>query len=744
MKFERDRWNVLDSVEERDHLMESLLLSRGIDSPEKKEKYLKPSRKDLFDPFFLLDMKQAVIRIEQAIKDNQTIWIYGDYDVDGITSVSILMKYFEYIGVNCDYYIPDRLEEGYGINTVGIDYISEQGGGLIITVDCGINAFEEAEYARTKGIDLIITDHHEVEAEIPNAIAVINPKRGTYPFPYLAGCGVAVKIVQALSKDAFDRFLPNILDIAAVGTIADIVPLYSENRVLAYCGLQAIENVGLRSLIDKLDKNYKNITEKDVGYTIAPMINATGRIGNPKLAVELLLEEDSAITDRMAETLYALNQERQEQGREILAEAIEYVEQKIDLEQAKVLLVVGKNWHTGIIGITASRLVERYHRPVVILSEMGDELKGSARSIKDVSIYDILAQCKDLFLRFGGHEQAAGLTMRLENEEQLRLRLQSVMAEQTLTQPFLDIDYVISPYMIDLSLVEEIASLSPFGMGNSEPVFAIENVQIEDISLVGSARNHVRFRIRNENKTIYCIAFHMAEQCRGIRNGDIVSVAFYMDINEYRGARNVNLRVKSIHAPTTVFHERIQQKIERATARYLINTYGETSFTTLDDFDIMTKTGQIDVIRVEDLEAIKRQIFLQGIQDYSLSFNEPDLSGAALQIVYLPLMPKQNDAPSNKAYFRADIPTRNDLVSFYKYVKNIDAIDIRLVSSAIRLSIPNILICMELLRELEILSYRQTNYYVQFQWYTHNKKMALQQVALFNKLNSEVEHGYKK
>ncbi len=371
-------------------LITKLLLDRGFTTAEQVNSFFNPTINNLHNPFLFKDMALAVDRINQAIENHEKIWIYGDYDVDGITSITVMCRFFKHIGVEVAYYIPDRHDEGYGISHKGINLIHEAEGKLIITVDSGITAVTEVELAKSLGIDVIITDHHECQEVLPDAYAIINPKIEGYPFEMLCGCGVALKLVQALLGEGFESFLPYIVDIAALGTIADIVPLVDENRIITKLGLEQMKKShipGIRALIKEANLQGKEINAGHIGFIIAPRINASGRIGDPKIAVDMLLTENEQRAQEIARDLSELNSDRQAQERIILEEALKYIETDIDLEREKVLLVLGKSWHTGIIGIVASKLCDRYSRPVVILNVEDGIAKGSARSVEGISIF---------------------------------------------------------------------------------------------------------------------------------------------------------------------------------------------------------------------------------------------------------------------------------------------------------------------------------------------------------------------
>lgn len=428
MIFQNAIWSFRNDQENNQAIIAKLLEDRGITTDEQVQAFLYPKIEDLKDPFLLVDMHKAVDRIEQAIQSYEKIWVYGDYDVDGITSIAILCKYFSYRGLEPAFYIPDRQDEGYGINIQGLESIKASGGALVITVDCGITAVDQAAYAKSIGLDLIITDHHEFQDQLPDALAVINPKRGDYPFKSLAGCGVALKLVQALAGEGFESFYQEVIDIAALGTVADIVPLIDENRVITSIGLKRMmdtSNPGIQALIAEAGLVGKEINAGHIGFVIAPRINASGRIGNPSIAVDMLLENDYYKALDTAKQLSALNTERQAQEREIMLSAERYIQENIDFELDKIMLVIGEDWHTGIIGIVASKLSDKYARPTVILNSDGIMAKGSARSIDGISIYEVLSHSRELFEKFGGHDQAAGLSLKSDNINALRAALRN-------------------------------------------------------------------------------------------------------------------------------------------------------------------------------------------------------------------------------------------------------------------------------------------------------------------------------
>ncbi|MDO4799225.1 MAG: single-stranded-DNA-specific exonuclease RecJ [Bacillota bacterium] len=742
MIFQRNRWIRKRETGAEIDVFEDLLRER---SQHTGMDFLSPVLKDLYDPFLLPGMKEAVDRIGESIRRGDVIWIYGDYDVDGITSIAILIKYFEHIGVSCNYYIPDRLDEGYGISKIGLDYIKEQGGQLVITVDCGINAFAEARYAEELGLDLVITDHHELESELPRAVALINPKIEGYPFPSLAGCGVAIKLVQALAGERFEAFAPQVLDLAAVGTIADIVPLVSENRVLAYLGMRSIQNQGLISLINMSGKDLNKISSGDIGFSIAPMINSSGRIGNPKLAVELLIEQDETITDRMAKKLYELNTERQEQGALILEEAIRYVEENVYLDRERVIVVAGKDWHTGIIGITASRLVERYSRPVIILTETEGELKGSARSIRGVSIYEIIATTKPLLLRFGGHDQASGLTLLRENFEAFREAIRKAANERIAVDdltPVIRIDYAIDMKQINRSFVEKLGRLAPFGPGNPEPLFLLEDVVLDELRIVGATKNHVKIRVSSRHGSFDGIAFNQVDSFRGIRIGDVVRLVFSFELHSFRGIESINLKIKDIQSRSSAMPDRLEKQASIALNEFLTVRSGY-EFTPLPDFDIIQSLNRLDVYQYEDLVRLKEHFFDTGFEDYSIHFGELRPGRASLNIVYLPLEEvtgsgkdaAEQDFRCTGSYFAPHVPERADVVRLYKQLLNQQTASLSHLTRRFKCSSTKIVLGLEMLRRTEVLSYHVINDLVRLEWNSISKKKTLEEDALFRHLH---------
>ncbi|MDU1539814.1 MAG: single-stranded-DNA-specific exonuclease RecJ [Paeniclostridium sordellii] len=531
-----------------------ILKNRGINSEEDAEIFINPSLDYLRDPFLMKDMEKAVYRIEYAIKNNQNIWIYGDYDVDGVSSTSVLCLYFDSIGFPVKYYIPNRLEEGYGINEDAIGVLKNQGCDLLISVDCGITSVKEVELANQLGIDVIITDHHEVQDEIPNAYAVINPKQENcnYPFDMLCGCGVAFKLIQALTPaEEFKTSMYNYLEIVTLATICDIVPLVDENRIIVKNGLKLMKdgiNLGLKELIKVCGIDTDKIGSSHVGFSIGPRINASGRLGYSYLGVELFTTKSKEEAIEIASLLEDKNNERQMVEAKMYQEAEDIINGDERYKDDKVLVIANKGWQHGVIGIVASKLTEKYYKPTILLTIEDEEATGSARSIKGFSIFDTLVKCSDLLGKFGGHEQAAGLSMDKNNIDELRRRVNEI-ADYNLTDEDMieniSVEFELNEGSIDFNLIEELHSLEPFGMSNPSPRFIIRDLEIRSIFRMGKEKNHLKLNLEKD-KVYECVGFNMAYMAENYEVGDKVDVLFQLDENNYMGNRKIQFLLKDI------------------------------------------------------------------------------------------------------------------------------------------------------------------------------------------------------
>jgi single-stranded-DNA-specific exonuclease len=533
-----------------------LLCMRGFADPDTAQRFLNPSLDDLHDPFRLADMERAVLRLEEALVRRQRIAIHGDYDVDGITSTVILRRALEMLGGTVVHFIPERLRDGYGLQPAAIERLYAEGVDLIVSVDCGIRGADAALRARELGVDLIITDHHEPESTLPAAFAVINPKRHdcTYPDKYLAGVGVALKLVQALcSRAGRSKWLPAFVKIAALGTLADVVPLVGENRVIARHGLAALSRgphtIGLRSLLDASGLTGKTIDSYQVAFMVAPRVNAAGRMSTPDIATRLLLATDEAMADEARELAQLLNDEnlrRQQEEAELVAQARRAIETDPAVGAHNVLVVGGDGWHRGVIGIAASKLVDAYHKPAIVLSVEGDVAHGSCRSIPDFDMLAALEHCADLFARFGGHKQAAGLTMEAARVPEFRARI-NAYADDTLEpdqlRPRLRIDGPLSLRAITPELVRGLDAMGPFGLANPRPVFHARPVEIVDGPRPLKDR-HLKMTFSQDGRRFRAIAWRAAERAEFLekhRSG--VDLAFSLDRNEFQGETYLELSV---------------------------------------------------------------------------------------------------------------------------------------------------------------------------------------------------------
>jgi single-stranded-DNA-specific exonuclease len=533
-----------------------LLCMRGLGDVEAARRFLHPTMEHLHDPFLLADMGKAVERIERALAAKERIAIHGDYDVDGITSTVILRRALEMLGGEVVHFIPERLRDGYGLQPAAIDRLHAEGVQLVISVDCGIRGTEAALRARELGIDLIITDHHEPDGTLPPALAVINPKRHdcTYPDKNLAGVGVALKLVQALCQRADKtRWLPAFVKIAAIGTLADVVPLVGENRVIAKLGLESLSKgrhtVGLRALLEASGLTGKTIDSYHVGFILAPRVNAAGRMSTPDIATRLLLATDEAAGEEargLAQQLNEENLKRQTEEADLVAQAKKAIETDPAIGAHNVLVVGGEGWHRGVIGIAASKLVDAYHKPAIVLSVDGDVAHGSCRSIPAFDMLDALERCADLFLRFGGHKQAAGLTMDAAKVPEFRARI-NAHADQVLEpdqlRPRLRIDGNLNLKQITPDLVDGLNLMAPFGLANPRPIFHAMPVEIVDGPRPLKDR-HLKMTFRQDGRTFRAIAWRAAERAAFLtehRAG--VNLAFSLDQNEFQGETYLELTV---------------------------------------------------------------------------------------------------------------------------------------------------------------------------------------------------------
>lgn len=531
-----------------------LLIRRGQTDLETAQRFLRPSIDQLHDPYLLDGMREAVDRIRLALTNQENILIYGDYDADGVSSTSLLLQVFRTLTPQVDYYIPNRFREGYGLNQDALEWAKERGYDLVITVDTGISATKEAEFAREIGLDLIITDHHEPPAVLPDAVAVINPKKPDCPYPFklLAGVGVAFKLATAL----LERVPTEWLDLVALGTIADLVPLVDENRVLATYGLARLNertNLGLSALMDVA--GVTQATAGHVGFFLGPRINASGRLDSARQAVELLTTEDLGEAQYLAEVLNEMNQERQQIVEAITEQAIAMVEQDQERHQ-HVIVVAHPGWNVGVIGIVASRLVEKYYRPVIVLgiNEEKGTAKGSARSIAGFDFYQSLTACKEYLPHFGGHYMAAGMTLLAKDVAAFHSKLSSLAQEVLQPEdytPLTHIDDELTIDQVDLVMLDQLALLEPYGMGNATPSFLLKNSEIAKIQTIGADKNHLKLTLQTGQITMDALAFRKAELAEELVTTSKIHVVGELQINEWNGRRTPQLICKDL-----AIHER--------------------------------------------------------------------------------------------------------------------------------------------------------------------------------------------
>ena len=534
-------------------LVAQVLCARGLCTRQAVEEFLSTDSAGLHDPFLLPQMERAVEVIHRAMRQKKKIAVFGDYDVDGITATCLVVDYLRQKGVPCQYYIPDRLSEGYGLNTQAIRALAEQGVGLLITVDAGITAQEEIALANAQGMEVVVTDHHQCKHSLPPAAAVVNPQIGEGEGQELAGVGVAFKLLCALEGggESQGNMLERYADLVAVGTIADVMPLRGENRIIAAAGLRQLahtKNLGLASLLRVSGVGRKKITSSLVGFTLAPRINAAGRVGVAARGAELLLTRDANTAQRLAEMLCEQNRQRQAAEADILRQALRKLTKEYDPLRDPVIVLWGEGWHHGVIGIVASRLCDMYHCPVILISLDGEEGKGSGRSVGGFNLFQALEHCGDLLLKYGGHEMAAGLTISRGQLEPFRQRLCAYAAGQfqpQMLQAALDIDCEVSMEQLTLENARDLSLMEPYGMGNPQPLFALRDMRVEEIIPISSDK-HSRLLLEKDGRQVAGVWFGITSTQCGFVPGSRVDAAFHLEINEFRGRRSVQLLIKDI------------------------------------------------------------------------------------------------------------------------------------------------------------------------------------------------------
>lgn len=543
-----------------DKVLAELLVSRGVETFEQARSFFRPNLADLNDPFLMKDMDLAVERLHKAVATGEKILVYGDYDVDGTTAVSLVYSFIRRFTSNVDFYIPDRYDEGYGVSYKGIDWAAEGGFNLIITLDCGIKAIDKVDYAASKGIDVIICDHHLPEDRIPSAVAVLDPKRTDcdYPFDDLSGCGVGFKLVQAYSAKynvPFETLIP-LLDLLVVSISSDLVSMVGENRVLAHFGLRQLNEKpcqGLLAMINLSNLEPGHISIDDIVFKIGPRINAAGRMESGRLAVELLTATDEREAMKIGEQINENNNERKNIDREITQEALEMVESGNCLSSENVTIVYNPKWSKGVVGIVASRLVEAFYKPTVVLTKSNGFVTGSARSVSGFDLYESIESCADLLENFGGHVYAAGLTMKEENITEFATRMNRFVSKRVTTEiltPVVEVDAKLDFAQITPKFFRILKQFQPFGPGNSNPIFVTENVYDAGSGRkVGAGGVHMKLDLIQESQPYHqipAIAFNMADYYDYIREGNPFDVCYAIVENYYRGNSSIQLRVRDM------------------------------------------------------------------------------------------------------------------------------------------------------------------------------------------------------
>ena len=630
-----------------DRLLE-LLLDREIDTPQKIERYLHPKREDLYDPMLMQDMDKAVAVIRDALEKHEEITVFGDYDVDGVTATAILLTYLRKQGAQVDFYIPDRHGEGYGLNIAAVEQIATHSK-LLITVDCGITCAAEVARAKELGMRVIVTDHHQLGPQLPQCEAVLNPLLGSYPFRRLCGAGVAFKLVQAMGGT---EAIEPLWELAALATIADIVPLMDENRVIVYYGLAAMaatQRPGLIALMESAGVDPQKVTSSDVAFRMAPRINAGGRLALASRGVQLLTTRRMDTAREIAEELNQDNIRRRELEIEIFHQADEMTRQQIDFLNERAIVICGEGWNPGVIGLAASRLVEKYKWPTILLSKDGDVCVGSARSIPGVNIHDAMSTCRDLFVRFGGHAQAAGLTIEAKNVPEFRRRLSEAIREQAAPEVFIPTE----EYDLELELsemteefVDAFSAMQPTGFGNPAPVFCVRGVHTTDVRTIGKDGAHLRLRLAQGSEMRPAIGFRMGERAADLP--EVIEAIVTLSINVWQDKRNVQCELRQMQAymPGKAFIAECQRQSDCLNDAFL------DALCLADD-----KTSAVEQMALEQAKAVLADEFAKGYQGILIGVHT--LAAMKLLNVHLAVMHAQLDYAMQKT---GDIRGFNTLV----------------------------------------------------------------------------------
>ena len=555
--------DVLTSELNAPEIIAKMLVQRGVDSPDKVKKFFNPRIGDMHDPFLMKDMDKAIERIQLAQENKEGVLIFGDYDVDGTTSVALAYSFFKDKMDKIDYYIPDRYREGYGISNAGIDYAKENGLSLIIALDCGIRSIDKIEYATSLGIDFIICDHHLPGKELPAAVAVLDPKRSDceYPFKELAGCGIGLKLAQAYSQvhDLDEKEYLQYLDFATLSIASDIVPIEDENRIMAHFGLKIINQqprLGLKKLIE-ISINKEELSIGDLVFYLGPRINAAGRMDDAKSAVKMLIAEDDATANEYAAELQTQNASRKIVDQKITADFQEIIAKNPDLLERKTHVFFKEDWHKGVVGIAASRAIELYYRPTIILTKSGDGvLAGSARSVKGFDVHEALEKCSEHLLQFGGHMYAAGMTMRADKLDDFRAAFEQVgeeMLDKEMLTPKVYYDAALDTELVDMKFLNILNKMAPFGPANMTPVFYASDLKDDGTGkIIGKTEEHIRLNIKRDNDSLAAVGFGLAGKLPDIKKADSFEACFTINENVFRGNSSIQLMLKDVRTTNDV------------------------------------------------------------------------------------------------------------------------------------------------------------------------------------------------
>ncbi|MGG3450893.1 single-stranded-DNA-specific exonuclease RecJ [Domibacillus aminovorans] len=656
-------------------LAASLLLSRGIDNVSAARAFLFEEGVSFHDPYLLKDMDKAIDRIKQAKEQNEPVLVFGDYDADGVSSTAVLMTALRDYGIRAEYYIPNRFTEGYGPNEQAFRNAKESGFGLIMTVDTGISAIHEAQVAKEIGIDLIITDHHEPGPKLPEALAIIHPKHpdGSYPFGYLAGVGVAFKVAHAL----YEYVPEQLLDLAAIGTIADLVPLNGENRLLAKKGLAALrqsERPGIVAMCKQMGTEQSSINEETVGFMIGPRINAAGRLDDAGPAADLMMTEDMEEALMLAEEIDAMNKERQSIVNEMAKEAIDIVNRDFPPDQFPVIIVGKEGWNPGVVGIVASRLTDTFYRPAIVLGFDREKgiAKGSARSIKGFDLFQSLSTCRDILPHFGGHPMAAGMTLSIDDVDELRSRMVKI-ANETLAEedfiPIVNVDAEADIVDVSVQSIEELRKLAPFGMNNPKPLFFIKDAKLATMKKIGANQTHLKVALEREGQTIDGVGFGMGEYADQIAKTSDVSVIGELSINEWNNMRRPQLMLRDMRVDDCqLFDMRGGQPVSKWYADVPENRIGIAFSTKIKTADpsiyTLTTIAEAAALSIDE----KNIVFIDLPEDESII--QALLGGKNPARIYAHFN-------SREGHFFSTIPTRDHFKRYYAFLLQRESFDVK-------------------------------------------------------------------